>query len=176
LKYFDILLEEVEQKAIIDPLTGAYNKREILDQLKRHLMIYLRYQKNYFSIVMFDIDFFKKVNDTYGHLAGDFVLKELSLLTKDLIRESDIFGRFGGEEFIIILPETKVVGAIKLAERLRKRVEEHNFIYNNEKISITISAGVTSVSLTDSVESLIDRCDIALYEAKKNGRNKVEYR
>jgi diguanylate cyclase (GGDEF)-like protein len=149
LKYLDLMLKEIEQKAIIDPLTGAYNKREILEQLKLHLMVYLRYPTNYFSVVMFDIDFFKKINDTYGHLAGDFVLKELGLLTKHIIRNSDIFGRFGGEEFILILPETKIVGAMKLAERLRKAVEEHNFIFfNNEKIKVTISIGVTSVSKT----------------------------
>jgi two-component system cell cycle response regulator len=176
LKYVDLLLDEIEKKAIIDSLTGAYNKREILEQLKRHLMIYLRYLKNSFSIIMFDIDFFKKVNDTYGHLAGDFVLKELSVLTKSLIRESDIFGRFGGEEFIIILPETKIVGAMKLAERLTETIEKHDFMFDNEKIPVTISLGVTSVTRTDSVESLLDRCDVALYEAKKNGRNRVEYR
>jgi diguanylate cyclase (GGDEF)-like protein len=176
LKYFDLMLDEIEQKAIIDPLTGAYNKKEILEQLKRFLMVYLRYNQNSFSVVMFDIDFFKKVNDTYGHLAGDFVLKELSVLIKSLIRESDIFGRFGGEEFILILPETKIVGALKLAERLRKAVENHDFIFNGQKIPITISLGVTSVSKTDSVESLFDRCDMALYEAKRKGRNRVEYR
>jgi diguanylate cyclase (GGDEF)-like protein len=176
LKYFDILLEEVGQKAIIDPLTGAYNKKEILEQLKRFLMIYLRYKQNSFSVVMFDIDFFKRVNDNYGHLAGDFILKEIGFLTKKVIRSSDVFGRFGGEEFILILPETKIVGALKLAERLRKAVENHDFIFNGQKIPITISLGVTSVSKTDSVESLFDRCDMALYEAKRKGRNRVEYR
>jgi diguanylate cyclase (GGDEF)-like protein len=176
LKYFDLMLDEIEQKAIIDSLTGAYNKKEILEQLKRFLMIYLRYNQNSFSVVMFDIDFFKRVNDTYGHLAGDYVLKELGVIIRKLIRNSDIFGRFGGEEFLLILPETKIVGALRLAERLRKAVENHDFIFNGQKIPITISLGVTSVSKTDSVESLLERCDIALYEAKKNGRNRVEYR
>jgi diguanylate cyclase (GGDEF)-like protein len=176
LKYLNFILEEMEKKSIIDGLTGTYNKKEIEESLKKYLLIYLRYKKNPFSVIIFDIDFFKKVNDTYGHLAGDYILKELSKLIKEVIRDSDILGRFGGEEFMIILPETKVVGAIKLAKRLRKACEEHTFIFDGQKINITISLGVTSVTKTDFVESLIERCDTALYDAKKNGRNRVEYR
>lgn len=179
IQYFphlDAIIEDIKQKSIKDGLTNAYNKKETEEQLKRYLLLYLRNPKNIFTIIMFDIDFFKKVNDIYGHLAGDYVLKELSKLTQNIIRDSDIFGRFGGEEFIIILPETKVVGAIKLAERLRKACGEHTFIFNGQKLKIHISVGITSVTKTDSVKSLIERCDAALYDAKKNGRNRIEYR
>lgn len=175
-RYWDAVLENADKKSTLDGLTGAYNKKEIEEQLTRNILSYLRYKKNSFSVIMFDIDFFKKVNDTYGHLAGDYVLKEISALTKSIMRNSDIFGRFGGEEFMLILPETKVAGAIKFANRLRSACEEHKFIFNNQEMEIRISLGVTSVTKTDSPAALIDRCDTALYDAKKNGRKRVEYR
>ncbi|MFK5938941.1 MAG: GGDEF domain-containing protein [Sulfurimonas sp.] len=175
-KYWDVLLDNADKKSTIDGLTGAYNKIEIEAQIHRYLHFYLRNKKSLFSLMMFDIDFFKKVNDTYGHLAGDFVLRELSVLTKEVIRDSDVFGRFGGEEFIVIMPEAKIAGAIKLAERFRLACENHVFRINGENLKITISIGVTSATLTDSVESIIERSDTALYDAKQKGRNRVEYR
>jgi len=125
---------------------------------------------------MFDIDFFKKINDTYGHLAGDYVLVELAQLVKLLLRNSDICGRFGGEEFLIVLPETKVAGAMKLAKRINNACKDHHFIYGQKNIEVRISAGVTAPTQSDSVASLIERCDDALYDAKENGRDRVEYR
>lgn len=136
----------------------------------------MRYKDNSFSMLMYDIDWFKKVNDIYGHLAGDYVLRELSTLVKKLLRDSDICGRFGGEEFIIILPKTKVSGALKLANKINQAAQNHDFNFQGTKIDITISVGVTSVGGTDSLFSLVDRCDNALYDAKRNGRNRVEYR
>lgn len=175
-KYWNGILEEADKRSTIDGLTNIYNKKEIESQINRYLNSYLRYKKSSFSMMMFDIDLFKRVNDSYGHVAGDFVLRALSTLTKEVIRHVDVFGRFGGEEFIIILPETKIAGAIKLASRLRMACEKNIFKTNVKNLKITISIGVTSVSITDSLESLIERCDTALYDAKHKGRNRVEYR
>ncbi len=169
-------MEDIEKKAIYDALTDCYNKKEIEEFVKKFLFNYLRYKKDYFTIMILDIDHFKKINDTYGHLAGDYVLKELAKIIKNVIRKSDICGRFGGEEFVIILPNTKISGAMKLAERLRKEIENHPFTFGEKQIKVTVSIGITSVGINDSYESLLSRADEALYEAKKKGRNKVEYR
>jgi diguanylate cyclase (GGDEF)-like protein len=174
--HLDGILQEVNKNATLDGLTQCNNKTEILTIIKQMLQTSLRYKDIYFSLLMIDIDYFKKVNDTYGHLMGDFILQKLALLFEDRLRECDICGRFGGEEFIIILPQTKLVGALKLAEYLRNEVQQHSFVKNNTKIHITISVGATAVSLSDSPEALIERCDTALYDAKKAGRNRVEYR
>jgi len=175
LPYVDLTLEEASQKSIVDGLTRCYNKVEIESQIERFLLLFLR-SNNPFSLIMFDIDFFKKINDTYGHLAGDYVLIELAQLVKSLLRNSDICGRFGGEEFLVVLPETKVSGAMKLANRINRVCKEHNFTYKQKNIKVCVSAGVTAPTKSDSVASLIDRCDDALYDAKKNGRDRVEYR
>lgn len=175
LPYIDLVLAEANQKAILDGLTKCYNKVEIETQAEQFLLRFLRY-KNPFSIIMFDIDFFKKINDTYGHLTGDYILVELAQLVRSLLRGSDICGRFGGEEFLVILPETKVSAAMKLAKRINNACKEHHFIHGEKNIEVRISAGVTAPTQSDSVASLIERCDDALYDAKKNGRDRVEYR
>ena len=175
-KCFLDYIKNLKENAILDPLTGVYNKRQILNFLEKFLANFVRYKKDPFSIMMLDIDYFKKINDTYGHLAGDFVLKEFVKIIKNKIRSSDILGRFGGEEFILILPNTKVSGALKLAMRIKDEVENYVFEYGKEKIKITTSIGITSVSLNDSVESLLERVDEALYDAKRKGRNRIEYR
>lgn len=176
LECLDNLIDEYELKALYDGLTRCYNKRESEEFIKKFLYNFLRYKKDYFTILMLDIDHFKKVNDTYGHLAGDFILKEVAKIIKNMIRKSDICGRFGGEEFIILLPNNKLSGAMKLAERLRQAIENYNFEFKGQKIKITVSIGITSVGINDSFESLIQRVDEALYEAKSKGRNRVEYR
>lgn len=170
----EILKNNLEEEANIDFLTGCVNKKETETSIETFLKQHLRY-KTPFSILMFDIDFFKKVNDTYGHLAGDFILKELAKIIQDIIRESDICGRFGGEEFLVLLPNTKMSGALKLAKRMRKSIEDYKFKFENQIISITMSIGITSASKNDSVFSLIERVDDALYKAKHNGRNRIEY-
>jgi diguanylate cyclase (GGDEF)-like protein len=169
-------MEDIEKKAIYDGLTNCYNKRETEEFIKKFLFNYLRYKNDFFTVMILDLDYFKKINDTYGHLAGDYVLKEVAKIIKSLIRKSDICGRFGGEEFVILLPNTKLSGAMKLAERIRKAIEEYDFDFNGKKINVTVSIGITSVGINDSYESLIDRADEALYEAKQKGRNRVEYR
>lgn len=175
LPYIDLALKEVAHKSITDGLTKCYNKIEIETEIEQFLLRFLRYE-NPFSLLMFDIDFFKKINDTYGHLAGDYVLEELAKLVKSLLRDSDICGRFGGEEFLVVLPETRVAGGMKLAKRINQACKEHSFIYKQQNIEVRISIGVTAPTKSDSVASLIDRCDDALYDAKKNGRDRVEYR
>ena len=171
----DKFKEELAKEAIIDPLTRCFNKKEIEILIENSLKSYFRYGDP-FCILMLDIDFFKKVNDTYGHLAGDFILKEVTKIIQEEIRKSDICGRFGGEEFIILLPNTKMNGAMKLSYRIKQSIESKDFKFNNSIIKISVSIGITSPSKTDSIFSLIERVDEALYEAKKKGRNRVEYR
>jgi diguanylate cyclase (GGDEF)-like protein len=172
---FKDYIQELTENAIYDSLTGAFNKKEILEALKRHFESFVRYDTP-FSVLLFDIDFFKKVNDTYGHLAGDYILKEFVKIINSIIRKSDILGRFGGEEFILVLPNTKMCGAMKFANRLKEEIESFTFKFNNEEIKITTSIGVTSASKKDDVKSLLARVDEALYEAKRKGRNRIEYR
>jgi diguanylate cyclase (GGDEF)-like protein len=170
------LIKNYEKKAIYDALTECYNKKESEEFIKKFLYNYLRYKKSPFSIMMIDIDFFKKINDTYGHLAGDFILKNVADRVKGVIRKSDICGRFGGEEFVVILPNTKISGAMKLANRIKESIEKEEFEFNGKKINLTVSIGITSAGINDSYESLISRADEALYEAKNKGRNRIEYR
>ncbi len=169
----NILLAKKE--VLFDGLTKCYLKKEIETFIEQALENFVRYKKEKFSVIMFDIDLFKKVNDTFGHLAGDFILKELASLVKKSLRKVDICGRFGGEEFLILLPNTKATGALKLATKLNKLVREHLFQYENKTIPIAISLGITTVSYSDSYHSLVQRCDEALYKAKENGRDRVEY-
>ena len=174
-KGIDKLVEDLKKESVLDPLTKCYNKKGIELLTEKFLEEFLRYGFP-LSVMMLDIDFFKKVNDKYGHLAGDYVLKEVANIIKNTIRKSDFCGRFGGEEFIIVLPNTKLSGAMRLAERIRENIQNHQFIFNNQKINITISIGITTASKSDSLFSLIQRADEALYEAKNKGRNRVEYR
>ena len=169
-------IEEYEKNAIYDSLTGCYNKKETEVFINKLFNSYLRYRRDPFSILMLDIDYFKKINDIYGHLAGDKALKEMANIVFKLIRQSDIFGRYGGEEFLIVLPSTKITGAMKLAQRIKDSVENNVVDFNNQKIRFTVSIGATSVGINDTYESLIARADEALYEAKAKGRNRIEYR
>jgi len=164
------------KNALYDALTGCYNKKETQIFIEKLLYTYLRYKKEPFSLLMIDIDFFKKINDTYGHLAGDKALKEMTKIVFSLIRQSDFFGRYGGEEFLLVLPSTKITGAIKLAKRIKDSIESHIFKFDKNDIKFTVSIGVTSVGLNDDYENLISRVDEALYEAKNKGRNRIEYR
>jgi len=174
--YLIKFIKDFEQRTIRDPLTHAFTKSYALEILHTLLMQFLRYRDKKFSVMMLDLDHFKKINDTYGHLCGDLVLKKVSELIFNSLRHSDIFSRFGGEEFLIILPNTNIAGALKLAERIKKRVEETIFKCQGKTIPVTISIGVTGVALNDSVYSLLERADEALYEAKRKGRNRVEYK
>ena len=178
LRYTDSKLdskftESLHQKGTIDSLTGVYNK----DYLNRALTSSIEVAKAGYalSLVIFDLDFFKKINDGFGHLAGDYVLKETCRLIKESgIRSEDILGRFGGEEFILIMPDAPLSTAVSVAERIRKKLEEHAFLYEGKVISVTASMGVCSWSpQTATAEMLLERADQLLYHSKQNGRNRV---
>jgi two-component system, cell cycle response regulator len=165
--------EEIYKMTIIDGLTGVFNKRYFLEALGREMARAQRYARP-LSILMFDIDHFKRVNDTYGHLAGDYVLASLARVISTRARREEIFARYGGEEFVILLPETQKEGAMELAEQLRKRVASHLFVFEGEEIPTTVSIGVSTVVNENIPENeLIARVDEKLYQAKNEGRNCV---
>ena len=166
--------EKLERLATFDPLTGLYNRRAILGKLRELINIANRYKED-FSLIMLDIDHFKKVNDRYGHLTGDEVLEEIATLISRNIRDTDIVGRYGGEEFIIILPKTTLASAWVVAERLRtiiKQVEMKDSAGN--VFAITVSQGLAGWERGEDTSSLISRADEALYKAKEKGRNRVQ--
>lgn len=163
----NVLLEKL---SLTDRLTGLYNRRKLDQVIADEMLIATRYV-NSFSAVLIDIDFFKSVNDTFGHLVGDQVLVEFaSLLTRNT-RAVDVLGRWGGEEFLIFCRCTDQQGAMQFAEKLRHQVESHVFATVGTK---TCSLGVASCQADDTIESLLARADEALYRAKANGRNRVE--
>lgn len=164
--------EELHTLATTDSLTSVYNRYKISEELDIELARAKRYEGS-FSFIMLDIDFFKDVNDNYGHDMGDRVLQELSKIILNLIRESDRFGRWGGEEFVIISPYTKKDKVLQFANKIREAVE--NYIFTNIN-QITISAGVTIYTKGDIKENILKRADEALYESKENGRNRVTFK
>jgi diguanylate cyclase (GGDEF)-like protein len=166
---------QLQEMANRDGLTGLYNHRYFHEQLSQDFLRAKRYHEN-LSCVLFDIDFFKKFNDTYGHQTGDIVLKALAIVVQRATRESDLSARYGGEEFALILYHTDGPAAYEAAERLRTMVESHEVQDNGNVLSVTISVGVATFPherVHDSKE-LIDYADQALYKAKDNGRNRVE--
>lgn len=170
----------LQQMAMTDDLTGLYNKGYILTRLGSEISHAARYREH-ISFIMLDIDHFKKVNDTYGHLAGDILLKEIAKQLTVSVREADITARYGGEEFLIVCPNTDLMGTIILAERIRRGIERTTFRLEKHKLRITVSMGISSTvpaasegSPESEVKTLIGEADIALYRAKANGRNRVE--
>ncbi len=164
--------ETIYNMTIIDGLTQAHNKRYLLETLEREIPRGRRHGRP-LSVVMFDIDFFKKINDTYGHLAGDYVLKELSTLIKKRLRPDDVFARYGGEEFAALLPETPLDGAGAIAEDLRRRVQDKQFVFEGETIPVTISMGCAELKPDMDSTGFLKAADEKLYEAKRGGRNRV---
>ncbi|AEA33669.1 GGDEF domain-containing protein [Hippea maritima] len=159
-------LKKAEENLIIDPLTGVYNRRGLLHFLKIEIARAKRY-KQPMSIIMADLDHFSRVNNTYGHLAGDIVLKGFCKTVKSLIRATDIAARYGGEEFIIILPNTDIDSAYEVAEKIRNAISKLKFKYKDETFSITSSFGVSQYKDDETIEKLIKRADAALYKAKE---------
>ena len=156
-----------------DGLTGVFNRRFLEEKLEDEFDRCKRYSKD-LSLIMFDIDFFKKVNDIYGHQCGDFILKSLSSLVASRIRRNDYLARYGGEEFCCILPETNCPSAALVAEGLRGMVEKEVFQYKEKTLKISISLGVAALEKgIDSVDMLMQLADSALYSAKRTGRNRV---
>jgi two-component system cell cycle response regulator len=164
--------ETIYKMTIIDGLTGANNKRFLLESLEREIPRARRHQRP-LSLTMLDIDYFKAVNDNYGHLAGDYVLKELANLIRSRLRPDDILARYGGEEFSIALPETGREGAARISEELRELVEKRRFVFEGETIPVTISMGVAQLEDRWDVLAFLKSADEKLYEAKRSGRNRV---
>ena len=165
--------EEIYRLTTVDGLTQVYNKRYFLEVLERESSRSHRYGRD-LSLIMFDIDHFKQVNDTYGHLAGDHVLKHLAQVIRERIRREDLMARYGGEEFSIILPEIDAYNARQFADKIRRLVERTEFKFEDTLIPITISIGVVSThaDVVDPTE-FIRLADENLYEAKRRGRNCV---
>jgi diguanylate cyclase (GGDEF)-like protein/PAS domain S-box-containing protein len=184
IKYLFIYVQDVSEVAVyeqklvelnmIDGLTGIYNRGFMDTKLNEEYIRHKRYSRP-FSIIMFDIDHFKKVNDQYGHQCGDFILKSVSSRISVAIRNIDFLFRYGGEEFCCVLPETNLEGAELVAERFRKAIMDMENNFNGAVIKITISIGVADLRIdTESPDALIQQADEALYRAKRGGRNKIE--
>ena len=185
-RYFDIMISELlaifkmkyqytekEFMSVLDGLTGLYNRRQFEISLEQEYNRTRRHPSD-FSLAILDIDFFKKVNDNYGHQYGDYVLKTVADIMKQSFRKTDLLYRYGGEELIMIMPETNIEGAQIPVQRLRRMVEEYDFDYNGVKAKVTVSIGLTMnyQSLNSSAE-IVKSADQALYKAKEDGRNRV---
>ena len=185
-RYFDIMISELlaifkmkyqytekEFMSVLDGLTGLYNRRQFEIGLEQEYNRTKRHPSD-FSLAILDIDFFKKVNDTYGHQYGDYVLKTVASLMKQAFRKTDLLYRYGGEELIMIMPETNIEGAIIPVQRLRRMIEEYDFDYNGVKAKVTASIGLTmNYQEFDSPADILKSADEALYKAKESGRNRV---
>jgi len=166
--------EKLERLATFDSLTGLYNRRATLGKLRELITLANRYKED-FSLIMLDIDHFKTVNDRYGHLTGDEALEAIATLIRRNIRDTDIVGRYGGEEFIIILPKTALSSAWVVAERLRSIIEKAQMKDSAGNVfAITVSQGLAGWERDEDAVSLISRVDEALYKAKEKGRNRVQ--
>lgn len=171
LQSLEAINELLEKQATTDALTGIFNRMKFNKSLANEIKRAERYNTP-FSLIIFDIDHFKQVNDTYGHLAGDNVLKHIAKLVTANLRQIDIFARWGGEEFVIQTPDTPLDGAIRLAEKLRSEIEGYDF---SEPKMVTTSFGVATFRNEDNDITLVNRADEALYRAKEGGRNQVAY-
>jgi two-component system cell cycle response regulator len=165
--------EEIYRLMTVDGLTELHNKRYFNEAIEREMSRAKRYTRT-FSLLLFDIDHFKQINDTYGHLAGDAVLRQLGALVRNRVRRDDVPARTGGEEFAIILPEVGLEGAIQLAEKLRVAIETSTFKFEGAQIPVTISSGVVEWQheIVDP-QDLVKLTDEKLYEAKRTGRNRT---
>ncbi|MCS6914121.1 MAG: GGDEF domain-containing protein [Myxococcales bacterium] len=168
--------EEIYRMTIMDGLTQCYNKRYFMENLERELARSARYGRPV-SLVLFDIDHFKHINDTHGHLTGDYVLRELARRVRARIRKEEIFARYGGEEFAVLLPEATQEAALEFAEQLRRLVEHEAFEFEGDRIQVTISVGVACVAANGHKDidpaTFVKMADENLYRAKRAGRNRV---
>lgn len=170
--------KEKATKSITDALTGLYNRNYFVEYMSQTIenlgSLPDSATQKVVSIIMMDIDFFKKINDHYGHPAGDFVLKETAQVMKHGFRRTDMIARYGGEEFLIILPGTDLKGAVVAADKVRVAIESSTFKFDNKLIPVTISSGVAVIDVNkESADQALARADLALYHSKKNGRNQV---
>ncbi|MFK5883815.1 MAG: sensor domain-containing diguanylate cyclase [Candidatus Izemoplasma sp.] len=171
-----IIHEKLQKLAVLDPLTKVYNRRFGMQRLSEEYGRSIR-TDNPFGIMMLDIDHFKNVNDTYGHLVGDYVLVNFAKIIKSSLREGDLLIRYGGEEFIVILPGANAKGTLEVAEKIRRTIQENVMKHNDQEIKITVSIGISSYPENEitSIDDLIEIADKGLYHAKDTGRNRVVY-
>lgn len=175
LKNFEIqkTLIELTESNITDSLTKIHNRRHIQETLEQEFIKYQRHQHDV-GLILIDIDYFKKINDEFGHLAGDEILRNIALNIKNLMRKCDFVGRFGGEEFAVILPMTKIQGVYLAAERIRNHVENITTVFQENEMKITLSLGLSLLSEKHKkIEDWINEADHYLYESKRNGRNRT---
>jgi two-component system cell cycle response regulator len=168
--------DQLQHEANTDGLTGCYNKRFFNDRIELEVKKCKVIGKP-LCLIIFDLDHFKKLNDNYGHDAGDYVLKELAqVLRSGGMRENDIFARYGGEEFVVLLPETNLKEGFAIAERLRRLVEQHQFIYDAKRLPVTASIGIADYRQgVETGTDLFKRADSAVYKSKEGGRNQVNF-
>ena len=165
--------EEIYRLMTMDALTLTHNRRYFNEALEREYQRSLRYHRS-LSLVLFDIDHFKQINDTYGHVAGDSVLRQLALVVKPRLRQQDVLARVGGEEFAVLLPEVEPAGARVAAEKVRRLVESARFVVDDKEFGCTVSVGIAGFEpQMGSPQNLYDAADKNLYEAKRGGRNRV---
>ena len=165
--------EEIYRLMTVDGLTQVHNKRYFEEMLEREVSRCMRYQRS-FSLILFDIDHFKHINDTYGHLAGDAVLRQIGTLVNSRVRRDDVVARTGGEEFSIIVPEIQLEGASELARKLNRLIDDEQFEFEGTRMDVTISLGVAEWNESfESGEDIVRAADQKLYEAKRTGRNRV---
>lgn len=173
IKKINFMYKQTKHLSVTDPLTGVFNRRQFENEFEREFRRAKRY-KNDLSIAVIDIDFFKSVNDTFGHSYGDYVLKEISYLMVETFRQTDIIFRYGGEEFVVLLTETPPENSLIPLERFRKIVENHQFRFNGNEMKITASTGLCSkVQDAETPWEMFDFADKALYQAKEIGRAHV---
>ena len=166
-------IEEQRKKAMHDSLTGLPNRESYQQRLDQEVQRFQRYGGK-LSLMVCDVDLFKRINDTYGHLAGDKVLKIIAKSLQKNLRSSDFIARFGGEEFVALMPETSTDEALIVAEKLRKKIEESPFNFKKEPVQITVSFGISEIVEGESIDEVFNRADKALYKAKESGRNQVQ--
>lgn len=165
--------EEIYRMTIMDGLTQIHNKRYFLEAIEREMARCARFERP-LHLIMMDLDHFKGVNDEYGHIAGDYVLREFAKIVRDRVRTEEVFARYGGEEFALVIPEVSTPKVGAYAEKVRSLVEEHEFVFENRVIPVTISQGVAQMPKgRGDVQHFIQLADDKLYEAKRTGRNRV---
>jgi diguanylate cyclase (GGDEF)-like protein len=164
--------ETIYRMTITDGLTGIHNKRYFVEQLAREVSRATRHGRP-LTLVMCDIDHFKAINDALGHLAGDYVLKEVAQITKSRLRPDDVVARYGGEEIVLILPETDLGGGRRIAEELRQTIAAASLVFDGEDIHVTVSCGVAELDPRWQSHDFVKAADRMLYEAKRAGRNRV---
>lgn len=167
------LTKKLENLANTDPLTGVWNRRYFLNLCEREINRAYRYNR-LFSLLILDLDHFKQINDVYGHAVGDEVLIAMTITVQNSIRKVDLLGRFGGEEFVVLLPETNLNMAVDVAEIIRNNLEKKVILAEEIEVRVTVSIGVSTYQLEDqNIDVVLQRADKALYQAKNQGRNRV---